>query len=102
MIETYKILNRKYDPDITPKLQLSRNAITRDNSLKLDVERTRYDLRKYSFSPRVVNLWNSLPDSIILSDNVNCFKNSLDKHWNNEEIVFNYKVNMIGSSKLII
>ncbi|MFI5406894.1 MAG: RNA-directed DNA polymerase, partial [Nitrososphaerales archaeon] len=83
MIETYKILNRKYDPDITPKLQLSRNAITRGNSLKLDVERTRYDLRKYSFSPRVVNLWNSLPDSIILSDNVNCFKNSLDKHWNN-------------------
>jgi hypothetical protein len=26
----------------------------------------------------------------------------LDKHWNDEEIVFNYKVNMIGSSKLII
>ena len=33
MIETYKILNGKYDLGITPKLQLSNNAVTRGNSL---------------------------------------------------------------------
>ena len=102
MIETYEILNGKYDLGITPKLQLSNNAVTRGNSLKLAVERTRYDLRKYSFTPRVVNIWNSLPDSIVLSNNTNSFKNNLDRHWKNEEIVLNYKVNTIGSLNLNI
>ena len=26
-------------------------------------------------------MWNSLPDNAILANNVNQFKNRLDKHW---------------------
>jgi len=26
-------------------------------------------------------MWNSLPDNVILADNVNRFKNRLNKHW---------------------
>ena len=26
-------------------------------------------------------MWNSLPDDVIIADNVNQFKNRLDKHW---------------------
>ena len=35
-------------------------------------------------------MWNSLPDDVILADNVNQFKNRLDKHWIMHDIVFNY------------
>ena len=53
---------------------------TRGNSRKLEVRRCRYDLRKYSFSNRITNMWNSLPDSVVMADTVNQFKNRLDKH----------------------
>ena len=36
-------------------------------------------------------MWNSLPDNVILADNVNQFKNCLDKHWEMHNIVFNYR-----------
>jgi len=38
----------------------------------------RYDIRKYSFCYRVVNVWNSLPDYVV---DVNSFKSRLDKYW---------------------
>jgi len=31
-------------------------------------------------------MWNSLPDNVILADNVNQFKNRLDKHWKMHDI----------------
>jgi len=42
--------------------------------MKLVNSRCHYDLRKYSFAVRVVNIWNSLPDSVISANNVNTFK----------------------------
>jgi len=48
--------------------------------------RCRFDLRKYCFTNRIVNMWNSLPDNVILANNVN----RLDKHWKMHDIVFNY------------
>ena len=34
---------------------------------------------------------NSVPDNVIFADNVNHFKNGLDKHWKLHDIVFNYR-----------
>ena len=102
MIETFKILNKKYDPDITPCLQLSKINNTRGNSLKLSVERTKYNIRKYSFAPRVVSLWNSLPDSIVLSQSLNCFKNALDHHWRSEEMFFDYSAEVIWNNTIFV
>ena len=59
--------------------------------MKLVNSRCHYDLRKYSFAARVVNIWNSLPDSVISTNNVNTFKNRLDKFWANQELIFDYK-----------
>ena len=42
------------------------------------------DLRNYSFAVRVVNMWNSFPESVIVAETTNCFKNRLDKFWNNQ------------------
>ena len=74
MIEVYKILTLMYDGEVVPTLHKRTYTKTRGNSLKLKTERSRYDSRKYSFTPRVVNVWNSLPDSVVCAISVNAFK----------------------------
>ena len=95
MIEAYKILNDKYDARVVPTLSMNTSTRTRGNSLKLKVERCKYNLRKFSFTPRVVNIWNSLPDSIVTSESVNMFKNELDKFWINKEVYYDWKADII-------
>ena len=68
MIEVYKILTNKYDSNVNLNLQQSQNtenSITRGHNLKLVNSRCHYDLRKYSFTVRIVNTWNSLPETVI-------------------------------------
>ena len=79
MIEVFKILNGFYDCKVVP--DLARNYDTRSpgNSFKLKVERCNYDIRKYSFCNRVVNVWNALPEYVVTSNSINAFKNNLDK-----------------------
>ena len=43
---------------------------------------------KYSFTNRVVNIWNSLPNKVVLADSVNCFNSRLDEFWPNQDIVY--------------
>ena len=59
MIEVYKILTDKYDNNVNIHLERQKDSITRGHSLKLVHPRCHYDLRKYSFTVRIVNLWNS-------------------------------------------
>jgi len=47
----------------------------------------------------VVVTWNSLPESVIAAETTNCFKNRLDKFWNNQEMVFDYKAELTGIGK---
>ena len=39
--------------------------------------------RANSFSNRIINDWNSLPDYIVNADSLTTFKNLLDKFWTN-------------------
>ena len=80
MIEIYKILTGKYDADVTPRVIGVYGSTTRGNVLKLDKGRAKYDLRKYYFTNRVVNDWNSFPDHVVLSDTTITFKSRLDKY----------------------
>jgi len=59
--------------------------------------RTKYDLCKYTFTVRVISLWNSLPTHVITAVSVDSFKNRLDKSWANEEACFDYRANLYGS-----
>ena len=47
---------------------------SRYNSLKLSKPRARTSNKQFSFSHRVVNNWNELPDSVVLAYNLNMFK----------------------------
>ena len=97
MIEVYKILTNKYDDEVNRNLGLSKNTCTRGNSLKLSTVRTKYDKRKYFFTIRVVSVWNSLPDSVITAQSINAFKREIDKHWQHEDLLYNYRAKLSGT-----
>ena len=63
----YKILTGKYDVDVTLKVLRVYDSTTRGNMFKLNKDRAKFDLRKFYFTNRVVNAWNSLPDHVVLS-----------------------------------
>ena len=84
MIEMYKILSRKYDIAVTPWV----------NDFRLQKLRVRYDLRKFGFSNRVINKWNSLPNSVVSTNTTNTFKVRLDKFWHNQDIVYDFRAQL--------
>ena len=88
MIEVFKIVNCIYDDSVAPQLPRVESSRTRGHYFKLNVNRCRYDLRKFSFCNRVVNLWNTLPDYVVNSVSVNNFKNNLDRLWVKEEFYY--------------
>ena len=61
-----------------------------------------YNIRKYSFCARVVNMWNSLPNDVVEADTVNTFKNRLDKHWYNQDVLFDFNADLIGTGSIPI
>ena len=52
------------------------------------------DVRKYSFSNRVVDVWNSLPDDVISASTVFSFEVRLDEYWKDQDILYNYEVKL--------
>jgi len=41
----------------------------------------KYELQKYSFTERIVDLWNCLPMCVVKSPSIDSFKQKLDKFW---------------------
>ena len=77
MIKTYKILTGKYDIVAVPNVNIATTVITRGNDLRLQKNRTRYDLRKFFFTNKVVSMWNSLPNSVVYAESTLCFKKTV-------------------------
>ena len=59
--------------------------------------RVKYDLRKFYFTSRIVNVWNNLSSFVVYADSVNCFKNRLDKFWSNRDIIYDYQAEIHGT-----
>jgi hypothetical protein len=83
MIQVYKIIHGidNLNPDIFFKKS---NNNLRGHTHKLFKPRVNSDLRKFSFSVRVVDTWNNLPDELVTADSLNSFKNRLDNLWKNK------------------
>ncbi len=81
MILVYKILHGFLEgvqwQDFFQKSDTSR---LRGHPLKLRKNRSRLDLRKFTFSQRVVNMWNDLPAEVVTASSVKMFKNKLEAH----------------------
>ena len=54
--------------------------LTRGHKAALVKEQCRLDMRKYSFSQRVINEWNKLPNDCVNASCVNMFKNRIDRY----------------------
>ena len=83
MTQIFKILNREcgYDHKVPAGfMKLSKTSFTRGHSLKLEQRslRARLDIRKYSFSHRVVTPGNSVPEYVINAFTLDTLKNWLD------------------------
>ena len=98
MIEIYKKCIPTYDNrNGLPSLQFFSNDHTRGNDVTLVKSQVRYDTMKHFFTHWIVTLWNSLPIKTVHASSVNDFKNKLDAHWSNQEMVHNYRVEISGT-----
>ena len=53
MIETYKIVSGKYQPDVAPTLYKASVHVTRGNDTRLEEFHVKYYLQKFSFGATV-------------------------------------------------
>ena len=74
----FKILNGYEDDDRNMFFKLKEGIITRGHKATLVKEQCRLVMRKYSFSQRVLNEWNKLPNGLVNASSVNMFKNRID------------------------
>ena len=56
-----------------------KNVIRKSDNYPLENHSFHYDLRKHFFSACIVNIWNSLPNSVVDASTDNAFKARLDK-----------------------
>jgi len=78
MIEVFKMTKHKYDYKVAPELIYNINKVTTENNYGLSKNRSHYDLRKFSFTTRIVNIWNSLPNAVVDVDYVDYTRQFLD------------------------
>ena len=76
VIQVYKILHDMDKVDKNKLFTLSEYTSIRGHSLKLFKRRSRLKIHANSFSNRVVDTWNNLPEQIVQAPSLNCFKSS--------------------------
>ena len=81
MLETFKIVTGKENLNRDIFFKLDNNSTTRGHNLKLIKPRNRLNIRKFSFSHRVIDEWNRLPGEVVNSVSLNEFKTRLDNYF---------------------
>jgi len=49
------------------------------------------------FTARIVNIWNSLPNSVVDANSVNAFKARLNKFWLHQKVMFDFTADLSGT-----
>ena len=49
------------------------------------------------FTVCTIEIWNSLPYEVVNAPAVNTFKNRLDRHWANQEVLYDYRATNTGT-----
>jgi hypothetical protein len=79
LVVTYKIIKNVDKVDCTNIFPIGKTN-TRGHKPKIFKKHCRTNRRTYSFSQRVVDHWNSLPDKVVEASSVDSFKSSINKH----------------------
>ena len=80
LIQVYKMFSGLDDINPEKMLPLASYSSTRGQGQKLKYRHCKTDIRKYSFSNRVVEHWNMLPYEIKNAKTLNTFKNRIDNY----------------------
>ena len=78
LIEVYKIINGFEGLNVDDFFEFRDDNVTRGHSKKIYKLRSRLDIRKYFFTQRVVEEWNSLPSEVVESKSINEFKSRIE------------------------
>ena len=87
LVETFKIINGKYDTNPELLFQLDEGG-RRGHDQKLFKKRFRLAFRKMFFSNRVIDNWNMLPASCVNCSTINTFKKHLSSEMESEAAKF--------------
>ena len=86
MIMTYKIVTGKVNLDREDFFSFAQNQTNRgSHPYKLGKPKAVKEVRRNTFSTRVVNDWNNLPKDAVLAETTNEFKCKLDAYWGSAE-----------------
>jgi hypothetical protein len=77
LIEVFKIMKGLEDVNKEKFFTMDKGCM-RGHELELFKPSCRLDCRKYAFSNRIINMWNSLPLNIIACNTVYSFKHKID------------------------
>ena len=90
LIQMFKICNHIDDVDAHSLFSFSQTDITRNSQGKVFIKHCNTNKRKFSFSFRVANHWNSLLPNVKFARNTNSFKNLLDNIPKFVEYFYNF------------
>ena len=106
LIEIYKILSEKYDPDVTKGFIKLRDECvapgapqTRGNTQKIYVEKKTHLLRQQSFPHRAVNVWNDIPDKVIRAETTNAFEARLDRFMLPQACIYDHEASYVRQKR---
>ena len=101
MIETYKLAHELYDTSndfIKFQSNNARGINLRGHTFMIEKERTKKDVRKYSFKCRVTIQWNNLPNYVVNAPSLTTFKNLLDKLWESEDVLYDPDIDIFETT----
>ena len=94
-IEVFMILNGYENVDKYVFLSLKKDSRTRGHEVKLVQDQCRLDIRKYSFSQKTINEWNTLSTDCVTASSVNRFKNKVGTYLRRQGYTL---MNIVGLS----
>ena len=95
MIQCFKLImpikEGAYDKSLPKLLDLKSDLgirQTKGHDKQIYKGTAKNNIKKYGFNFRVCKLWNSLPPSVINCKTVKSFEIALDKHWENQPVLY--------------
>ena len=90
LIETYKIFQGMYNIEIESILNKAPHNRTRNSLFKILMSHSKTNHLRFSLNNRVAMMWNALTNSTKSAENMNKFKNCLDKETFINEKKYNF------------
>ena len=88
MIDVFKFTHGLHDRGIAAGfLPVQDDSKSRGHKYSLFIKDSNINTRILSFTNRVVDQWNNLPDSVMQAETVQSFESRLDKMWKESEVM---------------